>query len=118
VQEKMVEHVLGVVKGRKRVAYVNFLVDITPVCDCYPNSDSSIVPDIGILASFDPVAIDQASVDLVNSQIGLGNSALGAPSPGGSDKFKSLHPDIDWQIQLQYAQELGLGLRDYELVEV
>jgi uncharacterized Fe-S center protein len=119
LQEKMVEYAFGVIKEKKKkVAYVSFLVDISPVCDCYPNSDSSIVPDIGILASFDPVAIDQASVDLVNSQVGLENSALGSPLPSGADKFRSLHPDIDWQIQLQYAQDLGLGVRDYDLVEI
>ncbi len=118
VQEKLVEYAYGVIKTKKKLAYLNFLMDITPLCDCYPSSDSSIVPDIGILASFDPVAIDQASVDLVNSEIGLRNSALTSSFRKGEDKFTSLNPNIDWQVQLQYAEALGLGCRDYELVKV
>nr|KXH77496.1 MAG: 4Fe-4S ferredoxin [Candidatus Thorarchaeota archaeon SMTZ1-83] len=118
VQEKLVEYAYGVVKTKDKVAYVNFLMDITPLCDCYPSSDSSIVPDVGVLASHDPVAIDQASIDLINGQIGLRNSALTSSFGVGDDKFRALNPDIDWEVQLQYGEELGLGFRDYELVKI
>ena len=118
VQEKMVEYAYGIVRTKERSAYVNFLMDITPLCDCYPSSDHSIVPDIGILASFDPVAIDQASCDLVNSQPGLRDSALPGSFRKGEDKFRALNPEIDWEVQLDYAEQLRLGKRAYELVEI
>lgn len=118
VQEKLVEYAYGIIKTKENLAYLNFLLDITPLCDCYPSSDSPIVPDIGILGSFDPVAIDQASVDLINNQTGLKNSALTSSFRTGEDKFRSLNPNIDWEVQLRYAQKLGLGDRDYELVKI
>lgn len=118
VQQKLVEYAYGIVKAKENLAYLNFLMDITPLCDCYPSSDSPIVPDIGILASLDPVAIDQASVDLVNSQIGLTNSALSEAFESGEDKFRSLNPNINWEVQLEYAEKLGLGNRRYELVKI
>jgi uncharacterized Fe-S center protein len=118
VQEKLVEYAYGVVRTKDKVAYVNFLTNITPLCDCYPSSDSSIVPDVGILASLDPVAIDQASVDLINEQIGLRNSALTSSFAPGEDKLRALNPEIDWEVQLQYGEKLGLGFRHYDLVKI
>jgi uncharacterized Fe-S center protein len=75
-----------------------------------------IVSDIGIVASIDPVAIDQASVDLVNKQVGNKASALKANFDPGEDKFKGVYPHLDWETQLHYGEEIGLGGRDYELV--
>ncbi|MCK5096657.1 MAG: DUF362 domain-containing protein, partial [Desulfobacteraceae bacterium] len=70
--EKMVEYTEGVLKGKKNKSfYINIVADITPKCDCLPFNDYPIVRDIGILASKDPVAIDQASVDLVNNEEAL-----------------------------------------------
>src|SRR3990170_229761 len=67
LQEKMAEHAKGALKGKAGMcAYVNFITQVSPECDCYGHTDAPIVPDIGLLASTDPVAIDQASVDLVN----------------------------------------------------
>ena len=75
--ECLTEYAYGAVKGKKdRVGYINFFLRITPDCDCVPWSDAPIVPDIGILASKDPVALDQASYDLVNKQKGLVDSSL------------------------------------------
>jgi len=106
VQEKMVEYAFGVQKGKK-VCYFNFIIDVSPNCDCYPHNDPPIVPDIGVLASLDPVAIDQASVDLVNKTEGRIKD---------DDKFRTLWPKVDWSVQLKYAEEIGLGSREYELV--
>ena len=76
-QKKMVEHVCGVLKGKEgRALFINFLMNISPACDCYSHADAPIVPNICILVSNDPVAIDQASVDLVNNEIGIENSVL------------------------------------------
>jgi len=117
--ECMTEYAYGAVKGKEeRVGYINFLLKITPDCDCVPWSDAPIVPDIGILASKDPVALDQASYDLVNRQKGLVNSSLHSNHEKGADKFRSVWPMVDGTHQLKYAEEIGLGSRDYELVEI
>ena len=117
LQEKICEHAYGVVKSVP-VFYLNFLLDITPACDCLDFSDAPIVPDIGILASRDPVAIDQASIDLVNQQSGLPGTALERGLLPGEDKFKALYPEVDYTIQLRYGEQIGLGSRRYELVKV
>ena len=116
-QKKMAEYTLGVLKGKEKMSiYINFLTHISPACDCYPCSDVPIVSDIGIVVSADPVAIDQASVDLVNKQVGNKSSALQSNFDPGEDKFKGVYPYLDWETQLHYGQEIGLGVRDYELV--
>jgi len=106
MQEKMIEYALAVMKGKKdRVAFFNFLIKITKECDCLAKDDPRVSPDIGILASTDPVSIDKASFDLVNEAC-------------GRDIFKELHPQRDSARQLRYARELGLGNLDYDLIEV
>lgn len=118
-QKKMVEHAYGAVhKKRGKALYLNFLTQISPACDCYGYSDTPIVNDIGILSSEDPVAIDQASVDLVNGEVGNRSSKLpGAWNPGG-DKFRAIYPEVDWNVQLAYAEEIGMGTRNYELIKI
>ena len=116
-QEKMVEYTQGVLKGKEgRAVFLNFLTDIAPACDCYDHSDRPIVRDIGILASTDPVAIDQASADLVNNEPGNKDSALTKNYKSGEDKFRGIYPKIDWEVQLRYGEEIGLGTRKYELI--
>ncbi|MEW6685848.1 MAG: DUF362 domain-containing protein [Candidatus Edwardsbacteria bacterium] len=116
-QQKMVEHALGTVKNKKgKVGFLNFIMKVTPACDCYPSSDTAIVPDIGILASFDAVAIDQASVDLVNQSEGLKDTALKKAFKSNSDKFRDIYPAVDWSIQLDYGTKSGLGAKEYELI--
>ena len=118
-QEKMIEYAAGLQRQKAgRILHVNFLMQISPSCDCYGHADRAIVPDIGILASSDPVAVDQASVDLVNAQPGCPATALTRNTAAGDDKFAGLYPDVDWSHQLAYAQKLGIGRRDYTLVRV
>ena len=74
--------------------------------------------DLGILGSTDPIAIDQASADLVNRSPGIPGSALTSALKPGQDKFRAIYPQVDWSRQLVYGQELGLGSRRYELIEV
>ena len=113
----MVEYAFAVLKSKKRKAvFLNFLVQISPACDCPPFNDMPVVQDLGIMISKDPVAIDQASVDMVNQQNGLNGSCLKKNLNKGEDKFRGIYPDIDWSIQLDYAQDIGLGVRDYELI--
>jgi hypothetical protein len=106
IQERMVEYAKAVLMNKKdKLACFNFLIKITQECDCLAKDDPRIVPDIGILASIDPVAIDKAGFDLVSKA-------------AKKDIFKKLHPKRDGIRQLSYAEELGLGSMDYELVSV
>jgi uncharacterized Fe-S center protein len=118
-QKKMVEYAYGAVQKKKRKSlYLNFLTQITPACDCNVFSDAPIVNDIGILSSEDAVAIDQASVDLVNSETGNWSSKLSENWEPGGDKFRAIYPEVDWNIQLSYAEEIGLGTRHYDLIKI
>ncbi len=103
MQERFAEYAAGAV-AEKRCFYVNYLNHITPNCDCMSRGETCIAPDIGILASSDPVAIDQASYDLVVKAKG--------------DVFRNVRPQIDATVQLAHAEKLGLGKRVYDLVEV
>jgi uncharacterized Fe-S center protein len=118
-QKKMVEHAYGAVHKKKgKVLYLNFLTQVSPACDCYGYSDAPIVNDIGILSSEDPVAIDQASVDLVNRETGNRSSKLPGAWESGENKFRAIYPEVDWNIQLAYAEEIGMGAREYELIKI
>ncbi|HIU64022.1 MAG TPA: DUF362 domain-containing protein [Candidatus Avacidaminococcus intestinavium] len=116
--ERMVEYAYGAVANKKeKVGYLTLLVDVTPLCDCVPWSDAPIVADIGFLASLDPVAIDQAAFDLVKAAEGIANSALKESLPAGQDKFLHLHNYVDGTKALAYAEKIGMGSREYELIE-
>jgi hypothetical protein len=118
-QKKMVEYAYGAIQKKKgRVLCLNFLTQISPACDCYGYSDTPIVNDIGILSAEDPVAIDQASVDLVNNETGNRSSKLSKNWDPGQDKFRAVYPEVDWNIQLSYGEEIGLGTREYELIKI
>jgi uncharacterized Fe-S center protein len=118
-QKKMVEYTAGVLKNKEKQAlFLNFITRVTPQCDCYGYSDVPLVNDIGILASRDPVSIDQAAVDLVNAQPALRECCLQHGREPGEDKFRAVYPHIDWSVQLSYAEQLGLGSREYELLYV
>lgn len=117
--ENMVEYTMGVLKGKAQKAFfINFITDVSPACDCYPANDAPIVKNVGVVAATDPVAIDQAAVDLVNAETALPGTRLTTNTGPGQDKFKGIYPKVDWEIQLDYAQELGLGTRSYELVRL
>lgn len=104
IQEKMIEYAKAVLKDRSgNRAFINFIIKVTKECDCLARDDPRIVPDIGILASNDPVSIDKASLDLVNKA-------------AGRDIFKELHPLRDGLKQLNYAAKIGIGSLDYELI--
>ena len=73
MQEKMAEYAAASVKNKRGVFYFNFVINVTPEYDCAPSSDKYLVPDIGILGSFDPVALDAASVDINKASVITGN---------------------------------------------
>jgi len=116
VMKKMAEYAMGAVSGKAgKTLYVNFITQVSPACDCYGHSDAPIVPDIGIVAGTDPVAVDQACVDLVNQAEGFKDTALSSGHVPGGDKFRGVHPDIDWEVTLEHAEKIGLGSRSYTL---
>ncbi|MBO7547556.1 MAG: DUF362 domain-containing protein [Bacteroidales bacterium] len=117
---KMAEYAKAVVDGRPNF-HISLIVDVSPNCDCHQENDAPILPDIGMLASFDPLALDQACVDLCQAATPLRNSQLGdnIAKPGfhdHHDHFKNNNPVSDWTACLAQAEKIGLGTRDYELV--
>lgn len=117
--EAIAEYTAGVLKNKAgKSLFINFISDVSPACDCYPANDAPIVKNIGIVAGTDPVALDQASVDLVNAEPALAGTQLHTNTEPGADKFKGLYPNVDWPIQLNHAEKLGLGSRTYELITV
>lgn len=117
IQEKIVEHVAGALEGKDgKVVYLSFVTAVTPDCDCFSFSDAPIVPDIGVLASTDIVAIEQAAFDLVTQAHGLTGSR-GEGLSAGADKFIAV-TGVDGTHAITYAEELGLGAARYELIRV
>ncbi|PKQ37721.1 MAG: 4Fe-4S ferredoxin [Actinobacteria bacterium HGW-Actinobacteria-1] len=117
LQEKIVEHVAGAVTGKEgKTLYLSFVTAVSPDCDCWNFSDAPIVPDIGVLASEDIVAIDQAAYDLVTAAVGVPGSR-GEGMDSGDDKFTAI-TGVDGTRAMAYAEELGLGSREYELITV
>ncbi|WP_290624017.1 MULTISPECIES: DUF362 domain-containing protein [unclassified Archaeoglobus] len=109
VGERVVECARGVLNANSKFAYLNFLVEITPHCDCHPFSDIPVVSDLGIMASKDMVAIDKASVDLYRKAEAVSGALL---------EKERFWPWTDVDRMLEYASEMGLGNLDYSLVEV
>lgn len=112
--ERMTEYAYGVVAGRERhICYINFVLNVTPDCDCVGWSDMPLVADIGILASHDPVALDQACFDLVNKAPALDPKLADAP-----DRFTARWPHTRGEVQLSYGEEIGLGSREYTVERI
>jgi uncharacterized protein len=106
VQEKMMEYAFALLAPKAgRCAYFNFATRINKECDCWTLHNERIAPDVGIFASLDPVSIDKACFDLVNRAC-------------GKDIFKEHHPEYDGNLQLEYAEHLGLGALTYELIRL
>ena len=119
LQEKIVEYASALLKPKAgKTIYINFVTRVSPACDCYGHNDSPIVRDIGILASTDIVAIDKASADMVNNEVGLPDTALKSGHGPGKDKFRGVYPTVDWTIQLDCAQAAGLGTKNYKLEKI
>ena len=122
---KIAEYAYAVMKDRP-CFHISLICDVSPNCDCHSENDIPIIPDVGMLASFDPVALDQACADLANAEKPINGSQLDdAVKEGhhhedheGHDHFYMVHPNTDWRDCLDHAEKIGLGSRDYELVEI
>jgi hypothetical protein len=121
IASKMVaEYAIAAVKGKPHF-HINFMTDISPDCDCFGNNDAPLVADIGIAASFDPVALDMACADMVKKSPALPGTRLtdnGDIDYTGHDKFTYIHPNTNWLTGLQHAEFCGLGSLKYDLLEV
>ena len=117
---KMAEYTQAVCDGRP-CFHISLIQDVSPNCDCHGENDAPILPDVGMLASFDPVALDQACVDLCEQQTPIRNSQLGdnLARPDWHhyhEHFKDNNPNVAWKETLEHAEKIGLGTREYELI--
>ena len=117
--KKMAEYTQAVCEGRPTF-HINMAMDISPNCDCHSENDAPILPDIGMFASFDPVAIDQACADMCQKQVPMPNSQLSDNLSKDNwhchhDHFKDSNPNISWEETLEHAEKIGVGTRDYIL---
>ena len=119
LQERIVEYTFAVLKDKKKKClFYAFLLDVTPGCLCTSASHRPFIPDVGILASRDPVALEQATFDMVNAQEGIKASTLPSGHREGANKYRALFPDQESELTMRYAEELGLGSRKYKIEEV
>ncbi|MGI5970519.1 MAG: DUF362 domain-containing protein [Oscillospiraceae bacterium] len=116
LNRRIAEYAKAVLQNRPHF-HISFVVDVSPSCDCLPSNDMAIVPDVGIFASFDPVALDVACADAVNAQSPQKSSAAEGSRPGG-DHFGHMHPDSNWRVATAHAEKLGIGEQKYELIKV
>lgn len=138
---KIAEYTKAVLKDKPNF-HIAFIMNVSPECDCWGHNDAAIIPDLGIAASFDPVALDQACADLVNAAPVLRTENMltekehshhheccgkehshhheneAEECDAKTDKFHLLHPNTNWQAGLRYAEEIGIGTRKYELVRI
>ena len=118
---KMAEYTKAVVDGRP-CFHINIVMDVSPYCDCHAENDMPIIPNVGMFASFDPVALDKACADACNAQIPIPGSKLDEGLRDhhceGKDHFYHVSPNVEWQSCLEHAEKLGIGTQEYELITV
>lgn len=143
MNKKIAEYTKAVLDGKPSF-HVSLVLDVSPDCDCERHNDVPVIPNVGMFASFDPVALDQACVDAANKQPVIQGSKADpqvkeasasdhmdgaraipeqaysehAAGDDGHDVFRMIHPDTDWAAGLDHAVKLGIGTREYELVVV
>ena len=128
LNKKIAEYAHAVVNGKPHF-HISFIMNVSPDCDCWGHNDAAIIPDLGIAASFDPVALDCACADLVKAAPSLTGNAISDKEHGegctcghhhhrGDDKFRLVHPDTNWEAGVEYGEKIGLGRCGYELVKL
>ena len=118
---RMAEYTKAVLDGRPHF-HISLIVDVSPHCDCHSENDAPILPNIGMFASFDPLALDQACADACLAAEPLHNSKLGDNMADPHfhdhhDHFKNTTPESEWRSCLEHAEKIGVGSREYELVD-
>ena len=122
LNRKMAEYAKAVVDGRPQF-HISLVIDVSPFCDCHAENDVPILPDVGMFASFDPVALDQACADACLRQPVMPGSRLDQylhteGCEDHHDHFCNNFPETNWRSCLEHAEKIGLGTRAYELIEV
>lgn len=117
LNRRIAEYAYAVVKDKPNF-HISIAADISPNCDCHPENDAPIVPNIGMFASFDPVAIDLAAADAVNAMPANPRSALSEAECRCHDHFINVHPNTNWRVQIEHGEEIGLGSSEYELIRI
>lgn len=118
INKKIAEYSLAVVQGRPNF-HISLVVDVSPYCDCHGENDRAIVPNVGMFASFDPVALDVACADAVNAQPIIMDSILGeSRGHENRDYFGQVSPNTNWKVGIEHGVKIGLGNSEYELIEV
>lgn len=117
LNRKIAEYSLAVCDGRPHF-HISIVVDVSPFCDCHAENDVPIVPDVGMFASFDPVALDVACADAVNRQPVMEGSRLAEQPHIHHDHFTDNMPVTNWRSCIEHAEKIGLGSSQYELVEI
>ncbi len=117
LNKKIAEYTKAVCHGKPSF-HISLVLDVTPDCDCRSNNDPAIVPDIGMFASFDPIALDMACADAVNAETPLRGSKLDHAEHVHNDHFTDISPDTNWRSAVEHGEKIGLGIMEYELIKV
>ena len=119
--KRMAEYAKAVLDGRPQL-HISLVVDVSPYCDCHGENDLAVIPNVGMFASADPVALDQACADACNAMPVIPGSLLDEhlhdETCRGGDHFHTISPNTDWEVCLAHAEKLGIGTRRYELVTI
>lgn len=120
LNRRMAEYTKAVVDGRP-CFHISLVIDVSPHCDCHAENDAPILPNIGMFASFDPLALDQACVDACLNSKPLPNSLLSDNLASENfhdhhDHFINTTPESEWKTCLEHSEKIGLGSREYELI--
>ena len=118
---KMAEYSKAVIQNRPHF-HISLVCDVSPNCDCHAENDIPIIPNVGMFASFDPVALDVACVDACNRQPVIAGSVLSEHKVNvqeeNHDHFHITHPDTNWKSCIEHAEKIGIGSQEYELIEI
>lgn len=117
LNKKIAEYSYAVLNGRPHF-HISLVVDVSPYCDCHGENDVPIVPNVGMFASFDPVALDLACADAVNRQPVMPGSVLSEMDHCHHDHFTDTHPETNWKVGIDHAVKLGLGNKEYDLITI
>lgn len=113
----MAEYTWAVLHERPHF-HISLVIDVSPFCDCHAENDIPIVPNVGMFASFDPIALDVACADAVNGQPVMAGSLLEKSLKNHKDHFTDVNPTTDWKVGIDHAVKMGLGSKDYELITI
>lgn len=114
---KISEYAKAVLTGKPHF-HISLVMDVSPYCDCHAENDAPVIADVGMFASFDPVALDSACAEAALKMEPLPGSILAEREHRTGDHFHDVHPVTDWRVGVEHAEKIGLGTTQYELIKV